>query len=99
MITNGTLFRIFWLLLFVRASSLVTDEALLIASCIQPFWSPSREDGVSFHGYVVEKGCQLNKRGGDVGQDNRVSLLWYVWGDNWWNIITDVCRWAYCINL
>ena len=37
MITNGTLFRIFWFLLFVRASSLVTDEALLIASCIQPF--------------------------------------------------------------
>ena len=30
MITNGTLFRIFWLLLFVRASSLVTDEALYI---------------------------------------------------------------------
>ena len=37
MIANGSLFRIFWLLLFVRASSLVTDEALLIASCIQPF--------------------------------------------------------------
>ena len=37
MITNGTLFRIFLFLLFVRASSLVTDEALLIASYIQPF--------------------------------------------------------------
>ena len=37
MITNGTLFRMFWFLLFVRASSLVTDEALLIASCIQLF--------------------------------------------------------------
>ena len=30
-------FRIFWLLLFVRASSLVIDEDLLITSCIQPF--------------------------------------------------------------
>ena len=36
MITNGTLSGIFWLLLFVRASSLVIDDALLIASCIQP---------------------------------------------------------------
>ena len=34
---NGTLFRIFWLPLFVRASSLVTDEALLIAPYKQPF--------------------------------------------------------------
>ena len=57
------------------------------------FCSPSGEDGVSFHGYVFEKGCQLNKCIGDVGPDNRVSLFWYVWGDNWWNISTDVCWW------
>ena len=61
----------------MRGSSLVTDEALLIASCIQPFCSPSGEGGVSFHGYVFEKGCQLYKCGRDVGPDNRVSLFWY----------------------
>ena len=83
MITNGTLSRIFRLLLFVKASSLVIDEALIIASCIQPFCNLSGEDGVSFHGYVFEKGCRLNKYGEDEGQDNRVSLVWYVWGDKW----------------
>ena len=61
MITKGALFRIFWLLLFVRASSVLTDEALLIASCIQPFCSLSGYDGVSFYRYVFEKGCRLNK--------------------------------------
>ena len=60
--------------------------------------SPSGEDGVLFHGYVFEKGCQLNKCGGDVGPDNRVSLFWYVWGDNWWNISTDVCQFSYYNN-
>ena len=82
MITNGTLFRIFWVLLFVRASSFVTDEALGLHLVYNLFCSPSGEDGVSFDGYVFQKGCQLNKCGRDIGQDNRVSLFWYVWGDS-----------------
>ena len=72
MITNETLLGSFWLLLFVRACSLMTDEASLIASCIQPFCSPSGNDGTSFHGYVFEK--ELNKCGRDVRQDNRVEV-------------------------
>ena len=71
MITNATLSRIFWLLLFVKASSLVTDEALLIASCVDSLvCSLSGEGGVSFHAYVFDKERQLNKYSGDVGQDN-----------------------------
>ena len=53
------------------------------------FCSFSGENGVSFHGYVFEKGCRLNKYDGDEGQDNKVSLLCYVWGDNWWNVSID----------
>ena len=97
MITNGTLSGIVCFLLFVRASSLVADEALLIASCIQPFCCLSEEGGVSFYSYVFDKECRLY--GEDEAQDNRVNLFWHVWGANWWNISTDVCRWAYCINL
>ena len=53
---NGTLFRIFWFLLFVRASSLVTDEALLIALYTAIFVAPVEKMVFHFMGTFLKKG-------------------------------------------